>query len=74
VRVSTDTGLIYSLFHRHVAYMLEDTFTSKSGWFCSRFGCLFLAYAGISERIYFNSLASHAGVVDYLQARKHAVV
>ncbi|GAA5862737.1 hypothetical protein JCM3774_001901 [Rhodotorula dairenensis] len=48
VRLSTAYGLIFPLFHRHVSYMLENSFATRR------------------DRIYFNSLASYAGVIDWL--------
>ncbi|GAA5839044.1 hypothetical protein JCM11251_007860 [Rhodosporidiobolus azoricus] len=48
---SISYGLIYPLFHRHVAYMLESHFVNRQ------------------DRIYFNSLPSYAGVVDWLEDR-----
>ncbi|GAA5943014.1 tRNA dihydrouridine synthase [Sporobolomyces koalae] len=49
IQFSTSQSLLFPLFHRHLAYMLESRFTSRK------------------ERIYFNSLASYAGVLDYCQ-------
>jgi len=43
-------GLPFALFHRHLAYMLEDRF-------------------GRAEKAYFNTLTSHAGVLDFLESR-----
>ncbi|KAL8291442.1 hypothetical protein RQP46_002420 [Phenoliferia psychrophenolica] len=48
VDIATDTGLIFPLFHRHMAYMLEAHLGKKR------------------DRMYFNSLNSHAGVIDFL--------
>ncbi|KAM0786055.1 hypothetical protein ACM66B_006866 [Microbotryomycetes sp. NB124-2] len=48
IQISTACGLIFPLFHRHVAYMLESHFKHRS------------------DRVFFNSLPSHAAVVDYL--------
>lgn len=48
VAIATDTGLIFPLFHRHMAYMLEGYLGKKR------------------DRTYFNSLGSHAGVLDFL--------
>ncbi|KDQ10089.1 hypothetical protein BOTBODRAFT_36518 [Botryobasidium botryosum FD-172 SS1] len=50
VRLSTDYGMLFPLFHRHLAYMLESRFSR-------------------SEKLLFNSLASHASVVDHLESR-----
>jgi len=50
VRLSTGYGMIFPLFHRHLAYMLEGRFSR-------------------SEKLLFNSLASHASVVDHLESR-----
>jgi len=49
IQYATDTGLIFALFHRHVAYMLESHMPSKA------------------ERTFFNSLSSHAAVIDYCE-------
>ena len=48
VSIATGTGLIFPLFHRHMAYMLESHLGKKR------------------DRTYFNSLNSHAGVLDFL--------
>ncbi|GAA5911949.1 tRNA dihydrouridine synthase [Sporobolomyces salmoneus] len=48
---SVSQSLLFPLFHRHLAYMLESRFTTRK------------------ERIYFNSLASHAGVLDWCEQR-----
>ncbi|GAA5965693.1 hypothetical protein JCM3765_003219 [Sporobolomyces pararoseus] len=44
-------SLLFSLFHRHLAYMLESRFSTRK------------------ERVYFNSLASYAGVLDWCEAK-----
>jgi tRNA-dihydrouridine synthase 4 len=48
-RICGDTGLLYPLFHRHVAYMIESHLPTKH------------------HRTYFNSLPSHASVIDYCE-------
>ncbi|KAM0748026.1 FMN-linked oxidoreductase [Meredithblackwellia eburnea MCA 4105] len=47
--LSTTSGLIFPLYHRHISYMLESHFVKKR------------------DRVYFNSLPSHASVLDYLK-------
>lgn len=49
MRISADTGLIFGLFHRHMAYMLENHFETRR------------------ERMYFNTLVSHAAVYDFME-------
>lgn len=48
--LSTGTGLIYPLFHKHVSYMLEGRLARRR-----------------KDRVFFNSLDSHAGVIDWLE-------
>ncbi|EJD04990.1 FMN-linked oxidoreductase [Fomitiporia mediterranea MF3/22] len=50
VRISTDYGLLFPLFHRHLSFILESQLSRH-------------------ERADFNSLASYAGIIDYLEAR-----
>lgn len=49
LEISTRTGLIYPLFHRHVSYMIESRLARRR------------------DRVFFNSLESHAGVLDWLE-------
>lgn len=47
--LSTGTGLIFPLFHKHTSYMLEGRLARRR-----------------RDRVFFNSLDSHAGVIDWL--------
>ncbi|CEQ41757.1 SPOSA6832_03509 [Sporobolomyces salmonicolor] len=49
ITLSTSHGLLFPLFHRHMAYMLESRFANRK------------------DRVYFNSLASYAGVLDWCE-------
>ncbi|GAA6019497.1 hypothetical protein JCM11491_000977 [Sporobolomyces phaffii] len=51
IQCSTSQSLLFPLFHRHLAYMLESRFATRK------------------ERIYFNSLASYAGVLDWCEEK-----
>lgn len=48
--LSTGTGLIFPLFHKHASYMLESRLARRR-----------------KDRVFFNSLDSHAGVIDWLE-------
>ncbi|EIW70695.1 hypothetical protein TREMEDRAFT_68173 [Tremella mesenterica DSM 1558] len=50
VNLSVDYGLIFPLFQKHLAYMLESRFARP-------------------ERVWFNSLTSSVGVIEYLSSR-----
>lgn len=72
---SVQHGLIYPLFHRHCSYMMEnDMFKTRTGELSSTLAAReargLRLLGTLADRVYFNSLPSHASVIDYLRSKK----